>query len=519
MSDNAVVARPTPEFVARSLLVGAMTGALIAAFTGVGTLLVPGWAPGFLIGYCLLVAVAAQWSHWLLTTRLPQSFDRHWFRGAELGALVLLGLLGDATLGGRAGGIAALATLDLRAAIAAVLILTAWAASTTTASEFARLGEPPERDPTYVPPLEGLTKRFFLGGALLLATVGLTQIEVRRLLDATRAPVSGPVISALIYFALGLTLLALAQHTLLGRRWQEDGVAIAAGLGGRWARFSLALMALATVVAFVLPTAYGVGLLDLLAIVVQGLLLLLTLLGFGVIGPLVWLLSALNGGTTSAVPDASAAPPPPPPPAPPPASGINWLDVLRWTIFAVLALALVGWLLRGWLENRGLLRNGLGRARPLAFLRAFFVALWRRLRGYVATIVALLPTIGRGREGRQRGAENGSRLRLPGARSPREQVVRYYLSLARRAAAQGLPRRPAQTPAEYAASLQPRLPEAQQELAALTDAFVEARYSRHDVSTEGSRRARGNWERVRDALRTWQRARIAAEKADTPDAP
>lgn len=508
-------ARPTAEFVARSLLVGVMAGALIAALAGVGRLIVPQWQSTFLVLYCTLVAIEAQWSHWLLTERLLQSFDRVWFRVAEIGVLIILGHVGDAALGGRAGGLGGITSLDLRAVFMAVLVLIAWGASTTTASEFARLGEHPERDATYVPPLEGLTRRFFVGGALLLAAVGLTQIEVRRLLDTTRPPVTGPILSALVYFALGMVLLALAQHSLLRRRWQDDGVAVAAGLGGRWARFSLSLMILTALIAFILPTAYGGGLLDLLALVLTGVIYILTLLGIGFVAPFAWLLSLLTGGSPSTAPESPAMPPPPPPPPPAPVGdGPPWLDILRWTVFAVIGIVLAYWLLRGWLENRALLGQGIGTLRPLALLRAFFVALWHRLRGYAAAIGERLPTLRRSRSEREGSGGSGARLRLPGARTPREQVVRYYLSLVRRASSQGLPRRPAQTPEEYAASLRPRLPDAQPDLTALTDAFVEARYSRHDVSTDESRQARGNWERLRDALRLWQRQQEADEKAE-----
>src|SRR5262245_23726306 len=83
-------ARPSAEFVARSRLVGAMTGALIAALAGVGRAIVPTWQPAFLVLYCTLVAIEAQWSHWLLTERLLQSFDRVWFRVIEIAALVVL---------------------------------------------------------------------------------------------------------------------------------------------------------------------------------------------------------------------------------------------------------------------------------------------------------------------------------------------------------------------------------------------------------------------------------------------
>jgi uncharacterized protein (UPF0548 family) len=86
-------------------------------------------------------------------------------------------------------------------------------------------------------------------------------------------------------------------------------------------------------------------------------------------------------------------------------------------------------------------------------------------------------------------------------------VIRYYLSLIRRAESQGLPRRPSQTPDEYARALDERVPDAHPDLTALTASFVEARYSRHEVTPSESGQARGHWERLRDALRQWQRQR------------
>lgn len=506
---------PSPEFIARALLLAALVAALGSALASVAQLAIGGdWA--FLVAYCAVVALAAQWSGWFLAERLPQSFDRHWFRAGELGLLVALGLLGDALIGGRAGGLGTLLSIGVRPVILALLILGAWAASTATARDFARLGEHPERDPLYVPPLEALTRRFFTGGALLVATVGITTVGPGRLLDAGRAAIGGPIIAALVYFPLGLVLLALAQHTLLGRRWDAEGTAVAAGLGGRWARISLVFMALTMVLAFVLPTAYGIGLLDLLALVLRALIWLLALIGIGATAPLFLLLARLGGSSsTDTIPPAPAAPPPPPPPAE--GTGFPLLDLLRWTLFAVLAAALVFWLLRGWLDNRALLRGGLGRGGPLAWLRVLFAALIERLRSLATRIGERLPR--RADTAARTGWAGGTGLgRLLPARDPRAQIVRYYLSLVRRAGAQGVGRGAGQTPQEYATRLAPHVSEAGDDLTALTTDFVEARYSRHDITPEQSGRARGRWERVRDALRQRQRE-AAVEPTGTVQPP
>ncbi len=508
-------ATPPPEFIARALLLAALVAALGSALASVAQLAIGGnWA--FFVIYCAVVALEAQWSGWFLAERLPQSFDRHWFRAAELGLLIILGILGDALIGGRAGDLGALLTISVRPILLALLILGAWAASTGTTRDFARLGEPPERDALYVPPLEALTQRFFIGGALLVATVGITTVGPGRILEAGRAAIGGPILAALVYFPAGLVLLTLAQHTLLGRRWVAEGTTIASGLGGRWARISLIFMAVTMALAFILPTAYGVGLLDILALVLRALIWILALIGIGATAPLFLLLSRLGGGASSdTTPPAAAAPPPPPPPAE--STGFPLLDLLRWTLFAVLAAALAFWLLRGWLDNRALLRGGLGRGGPLAWLRGWFSTFIARLRGLATRLAARLPHRADAATRTNRADGMGLGRLLP-ARDPRTQIVRYYLSLIRRAGAQGFGRGAAQTPQEYAARLAPHVPEAAGDLAALTTDFIEARYSRHDITPAQSGRARGRWERVRDALRQRQRE-AASAPTDTAQPP
>ncbi len=93
----------------------------------------------------------------------------------------------------------------------------------------------------------------------------------------------------------------------------------------------------------------------------------------------------------------------------------------------------------------------------------------------------------------------------PGA-APRELVLYYYLSIVRRAAQSGLPRRPGQTPDEYSADLAQALPEAGPDVAPLTRAFVEARYSRHPVARGQAQLLRGHWQRLKAMLIRRKRA-------------
>ena len=86
------------------------------------------------------------------------------------------------------------------------------------------------------------------------------------------------------------------------------------------------------------------------------------------------------------------------------------------------------------------------------------------------------------------------------ALDPRQRVFFFYLAMVRRGNEQGLARKPSQTPGEYAAALEKALPSAEQDIDALTDAFVEARYSRRPVRPEQADRVKDLWARIRRAL-------------------
>ncbi len=83
---------------------------------------------------------------------------------------------------------------------------------------------------------------------------------------------------------------------------------------------------------------------------------------------------------------------------------------------------------------------------------------------------------------------------------PRRQIYFYYLAMIRRGGEQGLKRAPSETPSEYALKLEKALPSADEDVDSITDAFVKARYSRHDISPEDASMVKGAWGRIRRAL-------------------
>lgn len=84
---------------------------------------------------------------------------------------------------------------------------------------------------------------------------------------------------------------------------------------------------------------------------------------------------------------------------------------------------------------------------------------------------------------------------------PRRRIYFFYLAMIRRGSEQGLTRGPSQTPAEYAATLEKEIPSAGADIGSITQAFVQARYSRREVHDEDADHAKSTWDRIRRALR------------------
>jgi hypothetical protein len=192
---------------------------------------------------------------------------------------------------------------------------------------------------------------------------------------------------------------------------------------------------------------------------------------------------------------ASPASAPPPP----------WFETLRILLIVALVAGMVVYILRAYLRDHPGALKALTALRPVRGFRQWWAALRRRMGGWAEALDERLPRewLRRWRR-RLSPASPFSFFRL-GAQSSRGQILYYYLSLVRRAGELGFPRRPAQTPHEYEPTLAANLPEAQTETDRLTQAFVEARYSRRSIEVNEARRVRAYWERMRAALQARRR--------------
>jgi len=319
--------------------------------------------------------------------------------------------------------------------------------------------------------------------------------------QATSLP-AWQVVNVLVYYVLGLVVLGQVHYAALRQDWQARKTPVTGGIEAKWWRSSLIFVGLVAVVALLLPTGYTTAVLDVLrfglAVVLRALYVVAATLLFVVSLP-VWYLSRWLLGSESAAPRAPPIATIRPPAAPPPGAGPAWLGIARIVFFWLLVLGFVFYLLRTFWREHPEFRQALASFRPLRWL----LRLWRAWMGRVSSW-GVLERLRRRREGRQAGGESeGAGETLLAQRAPdsnRGRVLYYYLDIVRRARRAGVPRRPAQTPFAYGVTLKETLPETGQQVDVLTEAFVEARYSRHRIEGDLVRRVRASWRRIKQFL-------------------
>jgi hypothetical protein len=482
--------------------------------------------------FSMLAALEAAWSYRVVRrrARAGRMDGLRLFRLFELLCVFLLfkvyGYVRDGDLLAEAGQMAAVNVciwVDPETTFGFLLAYAGWFVTSMTLWDFDRLAGAPERDYGHqdgslaraflfplermlalddLPegsPLRRIADRFFWGGVAILVVAGLARLGLAGLLGANYPALPEIVLPVLLYFVLGLLLLGQARLAALRQEWRELGARVGGDVGGRWTRGSLVFFALAVLIALVLPTAYTVGLLETVGIVV-GFLFAVVWYAFSLLlWPLAWLMAQLfQRGEAPAAPERPEMPEQV-------AQGPGWIGVLSSVVFWGLLLAIAVYVIRSYLRDHPALADGISASGPARAVRRLWRTLWRWLRGRLRGLRIALPRFGRVRPAEAVPATRlRPRIRL-GRLAARERILYYYLSLLERAGREGLPRRPGQTPYEYEPGLVEQVPEAGPGVEALTDAFVETRYSKHAVAPEVAERARVHWQQVRAALRALRR--------------
>jgi len=354
------------------------------------------------------------------------------------------------------------------------------------------------------------------GGVFILVVAGMARVEPRAIIDFQRGTIRALILHVLLYFVLGLALVAEARLSLLHARWQHDDVSISPVVARRWPLLVIALLALAAIVALLLPVEYSVGLIETLAYVVNMLITVFMTVVYIVLFlvsmifyPFQWLLAQGGQGKRQAPPPPELRMPEQPAGA---SSSFPLLETLKSLLFWLVTLAIVAYAVYNYgreysstLANVPMLRPLLRIVKALA---VFLQSLRRRAR-------VVRQAIGQRLTARQRSIHrqpgSGRRFLRLGRLSPREMVQYYFLSTVRRASEAGFRRLPNQTPDEYSRHLRAHLPEVGQDVDTIASAFVEAKYSQHDIDKQYAGRLRSHWQRLKRELRRWRQHRREGE--------
>jgi hypothetical protein len=340
-------------------------------------------------------------------------------------------------------------------------------------------------------------------GMVILTTLGHSDLSRLGLYLPAVAP---GLFNVVEYFFLGLMLYSLAHFAVLRAIWSLERIDIGQNIAARWVIYTLAMLLGVALLAGVLPTRYSLGLLSTLAYILSVVVTVL----YGAVALVLALLAMLTGWLSHLFGVSAPKLPPPAPPtpvAPPPvvpaAVPVPWLEALKSVLFWGVFLAILGYSIYYYANRQKQVALFL---RRLPLWR-WVVRGWRAVWGGVQALNQQLAAAVQQGLRRLRPAGVSAPWGYLGLRrlSPAERVRFFYLALVRRSGESGLPRRASQTPYEYESDLNASIPEAGDDVATLTEAFVEARYSRHPITAAAAEAVRLHWEQLRKQLRPRQR--------------
>jgi len=392
------------------------------------------------------------------------------------------------------------AIFDGQTMITFALSFAAWCATWGTANDLEELADPAMYDTySFTRPVDRMSQRFLIGGLILLFFAGLARIGLAGLSTdkAPRAP--GLVLNALVYFIGGLIILGQLRFARLTRIWRSRKTHFEPTLSANWVRYTLILLGIVVIVAFLLPTGYTIGFLDLVNFILMVMSYLLSFLYFLLVMPIAFLLSLFKQpqmaeSLSVTQPEIS------PSFTPTEHQPILLIEILRSIIFWIIAIGIIYYVVRSYLRDRPELWATFRRFHLIHLLAGWLSSLrrwWRGLRSNLGEQIRRVveqarSVIHRTREPRAARKNEQSR---------RGWVFYHYLSTLDHARTAGFPRHQAQTPYEYNQTLKNQIVTAQQDMAHLTQIFVEARYSEHILEEQILKKVELEAQHVQAALR------------------
>ena len=503
-----------------NLLVSAMLTCLTISLTQFSRALIPSWENGYLPWIAFLVSIDALYTK--RATRKLMFPDLHWFviRISELVVILFAVKIYLYILRNPAQLI-----MDIPAwredffgnffsgeyLAVSLLVILIWIISGLFGSDLQELEVDEPFTGEEIPRGSGLirqfardnlvTRVFFLGGLMILLATFI-RIDLQSL-GIARSPLHPSAINILLYFFFSLVLMSQTQLAIIRAGWIHQRLQISENIGVRWVTYSVLFLFGVVGLVIFLPTRYSLGFLDVLNYVLEILvsvvlflweaLVFLFLLFFSLLG--------LHSGETNPSNIVPQRPLPPPP------SNLNttplpWIEFIKSIIFWVIFFSLVIFSTYQFLNQHqeliAKIRQIPGWRQVQRLLERFFA--W--LRGVNRTIRLRIES----------GFTTLSERQVPTALvlprfislkrlSPRQKVLFFYFALVRRGREKGFERQAWQTPFEYNEKLREALPDVSEDVSAMTDTFVEARYSKHLISTNRAGFMQRWWQKVRKALR------------------
>lgn len=180
-----------------------------------------------------------------------------------------------------------------------------------------------------------------------------------------------------------------------------------------------------------------------------------------------------------------------------------WLDLLKSMLFWSVFLIVIGYSIVQYLRQHEEILDVLRKIPGWHIISAFLNWITGIFRGVNKRVSGAIQA-SRERLRPQADSANlrgfGRFFRLRNLTS-RQKVFFYYQALLKRGEETGIPRGESQTPDEYAFRLEGMLPTVEDEISSLTEAFSEARYSRHSFDPEDANAVKLHWERIRRVFR------------------
>jgi hypothetical protein len=280
------------------------------------------------------------------------------------------------------------------------------------------------------------------------------------------------------------------------------------GITRHWVAYSLGFLSIITILASMIPTTYTLGFfptiryfIALLFGLVYSLVMTIVLTFFLFIG---WLISLFGSTKMLTVPATPAKQILPPLPETLASSPSPFLEIIKSVLFWGILLVVIGYAFSVYLQQNKELVQKLRRMPGLSWL----VKAWRWLVDKTWSGINRVPMVIDAGLKRLRSSLRKEVTRPVGdyvslrRLQPRQKILFYYLALVRRSGESGLPRHQWQTPNNYAETLEQNLTGAEKEVEAVTEAFIEARYTRHMVTPELVGNVQHAWDHIRKLLNT-----------------